>query len=171
MKLVGARLALLLVLKADVFLLVCFWATKCSWLLSWPPAMASVSQEGNPVVPSWARDKLWVSGDDPGVLSTMNMKNLEGFGRDFEHNRRECLGWIPSYPFFSLIKRSFWVIVMVEPSSGKQQHSCRGLQEFILGFCWHCFYIRDGKSILTYLVYLLVNIFHFHMHPALQCVW
>lgn len=32
------------------------------------------------------------------------------------------------------------------------------------------FYIRDGKNILTYLVYLLVNIFHFHMHPALQCV-
>lgn len=101
--------------------------------------MAPVSQEGNPVVPSWTRDKPWVSGGDPGVLLTTNVKNLGGLGGDFEGNRREGLGWIPSHPFFPLIMRSFWVIVRVEPSRGKQQHSCRGLQEFILGFRWHLF--------------------------------
>lgn len=69
--------------------------------------MAAVSQEGNPVVPSCTRDKLWVRGDDPGVLSTTNVKKLGGFGKAFEHKRREGLGWIPSHPFFSLIMRSF----------------------------------------------------------------
>lgn len=101
--------------------------------------MAPVAQEGNPVVPSWIRDKPWVSGDGPGILSTTNVKNLGFFGRGFEHNRREGLGWIPSYHFFTIIMRSFWVIVLVEPSRAKQQHSCRGLQEFILGFCWYLF--------------------------------
>lgn len=73
-------------------------------------------------------------------------------------------------PLFSLIKRSFWVVVPVEQSGGKQQHSCRGLQEFILGFADTYFYIRDGRNILTYLVYLLGNRFNFYMHPTLQWV-
>lgn len=95
--------------------------------------MAAVSQEGNPVVPSCTKDKLWVRGDDPGVLSTTNVKKLGGFGKAFEHKRREGLGWIPSHPFFSLIMRSLSDCAG-RTSRGKQQHSCKGLQEFILGF-------------------------------------
>lgn len=68
--------------------------------------MAPVLQEGNVVIPSWTRDKPWVSGDVPGVLFTTNVKNLGVFGRGFEHNRREGFWWTPSHPFFSLIVRS-----------------------------------------------------------------
>lgn len=42
--------------------------------------------------------------------------------------------------------RSFWVIVLVEPSRGKQQCSCKGLQEFILGFCWHLFLCQGWQK-------------------------
>lgn len=62
--------------------------------------MAAASQEGNSVIPSCTRDKQWVSGDDPGELSTTNVKNLGGFGRAFEHKRERVWGGSPPTPFF-----------------------------------------------------------------------
>lgn len=125
----------------------------------------SLLDKGQTLVQCW-----WSSNIFCKVCLT-NKKNCFGcFGKGFGHNRSEVLGWVPR-PFFSLIMGSFWVVVLVEQSRGKQQHSCRGLQEFILEFADTYFHMRDGKNILTYLVYLLGNRrFHFCMHPVSQWV-